>query len=80
MMAIISLYDFLADLLHVNPDDATVFGLKDGDNARVVSKYGETILPVCTDSAIRKGEAFSPFYGIGEACPGLPSQNKRVNF
>ncbi|THU38254.1 formate dehydrogenase subunit alpha [Niastella caeni] len=49
------------DLLHVNPEDAAAFGLKDGDNARVISKYGETILPVYTDAAIRKGEAFSPF-------------------
>lgn len=49
------------DLLHLNPDDAAVLGLKDGDNARITSKYGETILPVCTDAAIRKGEMFSTF-------------------
>jgi len=50
-----------SDLLHMNATDANNIGLNAGDHARVISKYGETILPVYIDAAIRKGEAFSAF-------------------
>ncbi|QTE34892.1 formate dehydrogenase subunit alpha [Mucilaginibacter gossypii] len=50
-----------ADLLHLNPKDANIIGLQDGDTARVVSKYGEASLTVCIDKSLNKGEAFSTF-------------------
>lgn len=50
-----------SDLLHLNPRDATRLGLKAGDQARVISKYGQTCLQVCMDAGIRKGEAFCTF-------------------
>jgi len=50
-----------SDLLHLNPEDANTLIVKDGDNVRVISKYGETTLPVCIDAAIGKGELFSTF-------------------
>ncbi|NLR60785.1 formate dehydrogenase subunit alpha [Chitinophaga polysaccharea] len=50
-----------SDLLHLNPADARRIGLKDRDDARIISKYGETFLPVLIDDTVRKGEAFSTF-------------------
>ncbi|WP_374728496.1 hypothetical protein [Panacibacter ginsenosidivorans] len=32
-----------------------------GDSARLISRYGETSLPVSIDSALKKGEVFSTF-------------------
>lgn len=50
-----------SDLLHLHPEDANNIGLKDGDRARITSRYGETSLPVCIDDSLRKGEVFSTF-------------------
>ncbi|AEV98647.1 formate dehydrogenase subunit alpha [Niastella koreensis] len=50
-----------SDQLHLNPIDASIIGLKAGDSVRVISKYGETTLPVYIDADLRKGEVFSTF-------------------
>ena len=50
-----------SDLLHLNPDDAKALELNTGDKARLISRYGETSLPVATDAALKKGEVFSTF-------------------
>jgi formate dehydrogenase major subunit len=48
-------------LLHLHPEDANSIGLKNGDRARISSRYGETSLPVCLDATLKKGEVFSTF-------------------
>jgi len=50
-----------SDLLHLHPEDANSIGLKNGDRARISSRYGETSLPVCLDATLKKGEVFSTF-------------------
>jgi len=50
-----------SDFLHINPTDAGNIGLKEGDNAKIRSQYGETLIPVYIDSDMRNGEVFSTF-------------------
>ncbi len=50
-----------SDFLHLHPMDADVAGLKEGDNARLISRYGEASLPVHIDPDVRRGEVFTTF-------------------
>lgn len=50
------------DTLDVHPDDAARLGLRDGDMARVVSRYGSAELPVRIDRGLRRGEVFATFH------------------
>lgn len=49
--------------VEVNPDDAENIGLKDGDYARITSRFGEVTLRVKITDAIRKGMFFAPMHG-----------------
>ncbi len=49
--------------VEVNPEDAENLGLKDGDYARVTSRFGETILKVKVTTVVRKGMFFAPMHG-----------------
>lgn len=46
-------------LMHVK--DAKNIGLKEGDSARLISQYGEALLPIHIDPNARKGEVFTTF-------------------
>lgn len=50
-----------SDFLHIHPDDAVLIKLKNGEQAKIISKYGITVLQVKTDNNIRKGECFTTF-------------------
>lgn len=49
------------DVLEIHPDDAFGLGLKAGDHARVISRYGETSLPISIGRSVKKGEVYSSF-------------------
>lgn len=51
-----------ADVLEVSPDDAARLGLQPGEHVRVHSRYGETVLPVQPNPALRPGECFTTFH------------------
>jgi formate dehydrogenase major subunit len=50
------------DLLMVNPADAEILGLVDGETVRVTSRYGEAALPVQLTAAVNRGELFATFH------------------
>ena len=51
-----------APFLALYPDDATWFGLADGDLARVESRFGDAILPVRVSAEQRPGSVFAPMH------------------
>jgi anaerobic selenocysteine-containing dehydrogenase len=55
--------------MHVHPDDATRFGLRDGGLARVRSRVGSIDVPVEVNDAIRPGVVSIP-HGWGHDMPG----------
>ena len=50
------------DLLDVSPQDAGRLGLSDGQRVRLVSRYGQTELPVRINHNVRRGELFATFH------------------
>lgn len=50
-----------SDFLHIHGDDATLIKLEEGEKAKILSKYGTTILQVKIDDSVRKGECFTTF-------------------
>ncbi len=50
-----------SDFLHIHPDDAILIKLKDGEHAKIYSRYGTTVLKVKIDDSVRKGECFTTF-------------------
>ncbi|CAN5445161.1 formate dehydrogenase subunit alpha [soil metagenome] len=51
-----------SDLLQINPIDAEELGLKDGQNVKLQSRYGEAVMPVEISKIVKKGEVFSTFH------------------
>jgi formate dehydrogenase major subunit len=49
------------DVLDISPVDATAVGVRDGDQVRVVSAYGATVLPVRVTTAVGRGQLFTTF-------------------
>ncbi len=49
--------------VEVHPDDAAKVGVKDGDDAQVISRFGKVTLRVKITSSIRKGMLFAPMHG-----------------
>jgi formate dehydrogenase major subunit len=49
------------DLLDISVEDARRFGVCNGDEVRVISRYGEVVLPVYVTDSIRPGEVFATF-------------------
>ena len=51
-----------SDLLDMAPDDARENGFGDGDRVRVVSRYGDAVLPVRVNPATARGQLFATFH------------------
>ncbi|MBI2889434.1 MAG: formate dehydrogenase subunit alpha [Nitrospirae bacterium] len=49
------------DLIEISPVDASRLGLVEGGRAKVVSRYGEAVLPVTITSTVKPGELFATF-------------------
>jgi predicted molibdopterin-dependent oxidoreductase YjgC len=49
--------------VEVNPEDAENIGLREGDHARMKSRFGEVVLNVKITNAVRKGMFFAPMHG-----------------
>ncbi|HWP86216.1 MAG TPA: formate dehydrogenase subunit alpha [Terriglobia bacterium] len=50
------------DFLDISPQDAQRMGLRDGQRVRVVSRYGETRLPLRLNRRVKPGELFATFH------------------
>jgi formate dehydrogenase major subunit len=50
------------DFLDVSPQDAGRLGLRGGQRVRLVSRYGQTELPVRINHSVRTGELFATFH------------------
>jgi formate dehydrogenase major subunit len=53
------------DVLEISPGDATELGVRTGDAVRVVSRYGETRLPVELNARVLPGQLFTTFSDPG---------------
>lgn len=51
-----------SDLLAVNPSDAGLLELNEGETVRLKSRYGEAFIPVQINAAVKKGELFATFH------------------
>jgi formate dehydrogenase major subunit len=51
-----------SDVLEISPADAVETGLSDGSRVRVVSRYGEAVLPLKASAAMRPGQLFATFH------------------
>jgi formate dehydrogenase major subunit len=51
-----------ADLLEMAPSDAARLSLDDGERGRIVSRYGEAVLPLRITTRVRPGELFATFH------------------
>ena len=49
------------DVLDISLDDADRMKIRDGDGVRIVSRYGEVILPAHLTSSIQSGQLFATF-------------------
>lgn len=50
-----------ADVLDIAPDDAGRLDIHEGDTVRLVSRYGDAILPAHLNAAMRSGQLFATF-------------------
>jgi formate dehydrogenase major subunit len=50
------------DFLDISAEDAGRLGLSDGARVRIRSHYGEAILPIKIENAVRPGELFATFH------------------
>lgn len=50
------------DTLDILPSDARRLGLEEGESVRIVSRFGEAVLPVRFDRGLRPGEVFATFH------------------
>ncbi len=50
------------DCLDVSAEDAVRLGLSEGSHVRIRSRYGEAILPIKIENAVRPGELFASFH------------------
>jgi predicted molibdopterin-dependent oxidoreductase YjgC len=51
-----------ADYLDIAPEDAASLGLHDGDPVKMVSAYGQTVLPVRVSVTVPGGQLFATFH------------------
>jgi formate dehydrogenase major subunit len=51
-----------SDVLDMSPGDATENGFHDGEQVRVVSRYGSAVLPVRVNAAMAGGQLFATFH------------------
>lgn len=52
------------DTLDISPNDAARLELRDSDCVRVRSRYGEAVLPIKINSAVKAGELFTTFHTV----------------
>jgi len=50
----------MPDIVWINPDDATVFSVADGDYIKVYNEYGELELKAVVTEDVNKGILWSP--------------------
>jgi formate dehydrogenase major subunit len=50
-----------SDLLDISPDDAADVGVANGAHVRIVSRYGEAVLPVQISPTVSRGRLFATF-------------------
>jgi formate dehydrogenase major subunit len=50
------------DFLEISPEDAARLELRNGERARLQSRYGEAALPVKISESVRSGELFATFH------------------
>jgi formate dehydrogenase major subunit len=50
------------DLLEIAPEDAARLSIADGVRVRLVSRYGEAVLPIQITSRVTPGELFATFH------------------
>jgi formate dehydrogenase major subunit len=50
------------DYLDVSPEDAARLALQTGERVRLLSRYGEAVLPARVDSSVKPGELFATFH------------------
>jgi formate dehydrogenase major subunit len=50
------------DLLVMSPRDAAANNIKDGELVKLVSNYGETVIPVEISDTVKSGELFATFH------------------
>lgn len=50
-----------SDFLHIHPEDAKIIKMKEGEKAKISSKYGTAFLKLKMDNTVRKGECFTTF-------------------
>lgn len=50
------------DLLNVHPVDAARLELAMGERVRVISRHGQTVLPVCISNSVKPSELFTSFH------------------
>jgi formate dehydrogenase major subunit len=50
------------DYLDINPADAARLGLQDGECVRLQSRYGNAVLPLKINAAVKEGELFTTFH------------------
>jgi formate dehydrogenase major subunit len=51
-----------SDVLDMSPDDTRENGLSDGEQVRVVSRYGSAVLPLHVNATIGRGQLFATFH------------------
>jgi predicted molibdopterin-dependent oxidoreductase YjgC len=49
--------------IDIHPDDASKLGLRDGDDVKVTSRFGEIVLKAKITATVRKGMFFAPMHG-----------------
>jgi formate dehydrogenase major subunit len=64
------------DLLDVSPADALAAGIRAGDAVRVVSAYGEAILPARVTDTVRAGHLFATFHTPGLQLNAVTGPNR----
>jgi formate dehydrogenase major subunit len=50
------------DCVDVSAEDAGRLGLSEGSHVRISSRYGEAVLPIKIENAVRPGELFATFH------------------
>jgi formate dehydrogenase major subunit len=51
-----------ADVLDISPEDTGRLGLQVGEKVKILSRHGETMLPVAINPAVKPGELFTTFH------------------
>ena len=64
------------DVLDISPDDAVAAGVHSGDRVRIVSRYGEAMLPVRVTGQVMKGQLFATFQTPGFLVNALTGPNR----